>query len=583
MANAATAQSLSGPTFTAHEILLSGLIPTSMFVSTNVRMRAVARLVAMFGPCRGVARDLDSPLIVGRAAEGGLQLLDEKVSREHCIIEPAGPTGHVLRDLGSRNGTWLNGQLLREATRLRPGDHLSLGESVLVYEPSFDALRARDGESTLVLTRGPSAPSWNNLSPSPDVLARAGELAVRAALAPSSEAAAHLVLESLHSALHPSSLAVLRQGLQGSLRALVARPLGAHLTLSRELVASALRLGRVLTMSEVQALPEPDKQMTRVRKGEAHVLCAPFYAGGAPAGALCVLRESPFHDEELALAGALAGAAGPSLCPSFEPRSRPPAPYMPPVAESAPMREALRLAHAAAPSPAAVLITGERGTGKEELARAIHCLGPRAPGPFVALSCGALLPELAEVELFGREKGVLPGQESPHPGVFEQADGGTLFLGEVGQLPAPLQVKLLRTLQDRMVYRVGGRAGLPVDVRVVAATHRPLIEAVRAGTFREDLYWRLNGMRIHLPPLRDRPEDVLPLAERFLARLRPRLGRHIQGFTDEARATLRAHPWPGNALQLANAIERALLLMPSGERIGPGDLPAEVGAPKPSP
>jgi hypothetical protein len=537
----------------------------------------------MFGPCRGVARDLDAPLIVGRAAEGGLQLLDEKVSREHCIIEPAGPTGHVLRDLGSRNGTWLNGQLLREATRLRPGDHLSLGESVLVYEPPFDALRARDGESTLVLTRSPPVLSWSNLSASPDVLARAGELAVRAALVPSPEAAAHLVLESLHSALQPSALTVLRLGLPGALRALVARPLGAHLTLSRELVNAALRLGRVLTMPEVQALPEPDKQMTRVRKGQAHVLCAPFYAGGAPAGALCVLRDTPFDDEEMALAGALVGAVGPSLCPasgSIAPgRGR----YTPPVAESPAMREALRLASAAAQSPTAVLITGERGTGKEELARAIHCLGPRAPGPFIALHCGALRPEHAEAELFGHEKGALPGAEGARPGAFEQADGGTLFLEQVGHLPAPLQVKLLRTLQDRMVHRVGGHVGFPVDVRVVASTHRPLIEAVRAGTFREDLYWRLNGLRIHLPPLRDRPEDVLPLAERFLSRLRPRLESSFQGFTDEARAALRAHPWPGNALQLANAIERAVLLMPPGEHIGPGDLPAEVRASPPSP
>ena len=116
-------------------------------------MLDVARLVAMFGPCRGIARELDTPLIVGRSADGGLQLIDDKVSREHCVIEPIGPAGHVLRDLGSRNGTWLNGQLLKETARLRPGDHISVGESVLVYEPSFDALRARDGESTLVLTR----------------------------------------------------------------------------------------------------------------------------------------------------------------------------------------------------------------------------------------------------------------------------------------------------------------------------------------------------------------------------------------------------------------------------------------------
>ncbi|MBN1209147.1 MAG: sigma 54-interacting transcriptional regulator [Myxococcaceae bacterium] len=549
------------------------------------RMPGVARLVAMFGPCRGIARELDSPLTVGRAAEGGLQLPDDKVSREHCVIEPIGPAGHVLRDLGSRNGTWLNGQLLQEATRLRPGDHLSVGESVLVYEPSFDALRARDGESTLILTRTrtrPDAPR-SGTPPSPDALARAGELALRAATASSPEEAAGLVLEALHSALHPSALTVLRLAPNGTLHPLLARPVGAHLTLSREMVEQALKLGRALAMPEAQARPETDKLMTRVRQGDAHVLYAPLYTGGIPAGALCILRETSFTDEELALTGALAGAAGPSLCPPPKAPAVSTLTYLPPVAESASMREAMRLATAAAQVQSTVLITGESGTGKEEVARAIHALGARSRGPFIAVNCGAIPAELAESELFGHEKGAFAGATSARAGVFEQADGGTLFLDEVGDLPAALQVRLLRVLQDRLVHRVGGNAGIPVDVRVVAATHRNLIEAVRALSFREDLYWRLNVVRIHLAPLRDRPEDILPLAERILARMGPQLGRRAEGFTEEARAALRACPWPGNARQLANAIERALVLKGPDELITLLDLPPEVVAPAPRP
>ncbi|MBZ4416903.1 sigma 54-interacting transcriptional regulator [Myxococcus sp. RHSTA-1-4] len=532
----------------------------------------------MFGPCRGVARELDAPLPVGRATEGGLQLLDDKVSREHCVISPEGP-GHVLKDLGSRNGTWLNGERLQAQVpvRLRPGDHVSVGESVLVYEPSFDALRARDGESTLVLTRTRPESARAGAAPGPDALARAGELALRAAACTSSEAAVGLFFEALESALQPSALVLLRLGPQGP-RPRHTRPQGTHLTVSRELVDAALRTGRAQAMPEAQARPEHDAQSTRVRRADAFVLCAPLYAGGQPAGALCILREQSFHDEELSLAGALALAVGPSLCPP-EPRATP-ATAQSPVAESANMREAMRVAAAAAPVQSTVLITGESGTGKEEVARSLHALGPRSRGPFIAVNCGAIPAELAESELFGHEKGAFTGAQSTREGVFEQADGGTLFLDEVGDLPAPLQVKLLRVLQDRIVHRVGGRAGIPVDVRVVAATHRDLKEAARAGTFREDLYWRLNVVRIHLSPLRERPEDVLPLAERFLATLGARLGRRASGFTAEARDALRACPWPGNVRQLANAIERALVLKGPGEQVGLMDLPPEVVAPE---
>jgi DNA-binding NtrC family response regulator len=189
------------------------------------------------------------------------------------------------------------------------------------------------------------------------------------------------------------------------------------------------------------------------------------------------------------------------------------------------------------------------------------------------------MPSLVESELFGHEKGAFTGADSKRRGAFEEANGGTLFLDEVGELPLDMQAKLLRVLESGEVKPVGANRPLHVDVRVVAATHRDLKEAARTGAFREDLYWRLNVVRIHLAPLRERPEDVLPLAERFLAKLGAQLGRRASGFTREASAALRACPWPGNVRQLANAIERALVLKGPGDQVGPNDLPQEVVSP----
>jgi transcriptional regulator with PAS, ATPase and Fis domain len=352
-------------------------------------------------------------------------------------------------------------------------------------------------------------------------------------------------------------------------------------SVSRPLVELALRQARPVAGEQAQSSAESDEHTTRVRSRPSHVVCAPLFSAGVAYGVLCVARERAFTAEEIALAGALAGSVGAALDvrPAAAGAATPG--FQPPVAESAAMREALRLCTAAAKVDSTVLLTGETGVGKEELARALHGLGGRSQGPFVAVNCGAIPLELAESELFGHEKGAFTGAVGVRAGVFEQADGGTLFLDEIAELPLGLQVKLLRVLQDRLVTRVGGSRPLAVDVRVVAATHRDLAESVKKGAFREDLFWRLNVVRIHVPPLRERPEDVLPLAERFLARLAPGLGAIPQGFTPEAHRALRACAWPGNARQLANAIERALVLRTGPGPIGLPELPPEVLAPAP--
>ena len=230
------------------------------------------------------------------------------------------------------------------------------------------------------------------------------------------------------------------------------------------------------------------------------------------------------------------------------------------IAESAAMRRALDQAERAAAGRSTILLTGETGTGKEHVARRIHERSARASGPFVAINCAALPEGLLESELFGHEKGAFTGADKRRIGWFELADGGTLLLDEIGDLPAPAQGKLLRVLQEREITRVGGTQAIRVNVRLIAATHRDLAAEVQHGRFREDLFFRLHVVPIRLPPLRERPDDVEPLARTFLDRFAADLGRTARRITPEALARLRAHHWPGNVRELENLVERLLVL-----------------------
>jgi len=227
-------------------------------------------------------------------------------------------------------------------------------------------------------------------------------------------------------------------------------------------------------------------------------------------------------------------------------------------------RDALTQAARVAPTDTTVLITGESGTGKELVARAVHHASLRADGPFVAINCAALPETLLESELFGHERGAFTGADRQKPGRFELAAGGTLFLDEVSELSPAVQAKLLRVLQEREFQRVGGTVTLRADVRLSAATNRDLARAVDGGKFREDLYYRLNVFRIHLPPLRERGDDVLLLADYFVRALGERMGRGEPGLSRDARQALLAHSWPGNIRELSNAIERALIVSDGG-------------------
>jgi DNA-binding NtrC family response regulator len=247
------------------------------------------------------------------------------------------------------------------------------------------------------------------------------------------------------------------------------------------------------------------------------------------------------------------------------------------VGESPAMKEIFEIVQQVAPSRATVLLTGESGTGKELIARAIHQLSPRARQPLVIVHCAALAPTLLESELFGHEKGAFTGAHERRIGRFEQAQGGTLFLDEIGEIDATLQVKLLRFLGERTFERVGSNKTLTADLRLVAATNKNLEELVKTGGFREDLFFRLRVVEIHLPPLRARPVDIPLLAHRFLREFAQENGKPVNEFTPDALERLMHYAWPGNVRELRTAIEHAVVLC-RGEKITARDLPRQLCA-----
>jgi two-component system response regulator HydG len=240
------------------------------------------------------------------------------------------------------------------------------------------------------------------------------------------------------------------------------------------------------------------------------------------------------------------------------------------------MHRVIDVARRVAQVDSTVLLTGESGVGKERIARFIHDESSRGGGPFIAINCGAVPEHLLESELFGHVRGSFTGATQDRVGLFEAANSGTLLLDEIGEVPPPMQVKLLRALQEREIRRVGENRSRAVSARVIAATNRDLVQEIRAARFREDLYYRLRVVEIGIPPLRERREDILPLARAFVADAARRTGRTVSGFTPAAAHQLLRYGWPGNVRELENAIERAVVLT-RRSRIDLDDLPGEVG------
>ncbi|MDD5141415.1 MAG: sigma-54 dependent transcriptional regulator [Verrucomicrobiales bacterium] len=291
------------------------------------------------------------------------------------------------------------------------------------------------------------------------------------------------------------------------------------------------------------------------RQGAYNFLSKPFENGKLLADVKCALERKEQNEENTSLRRALETMSGAAS----------------PVFRSATMQQVVRTVERLAPSDATILITGESGTGKEVISDLIHALSPRSKGKIVKINCAAIPRELIESELFGSVKGAFTGAHTDRDGYFRQADGGTLFLDEISEMPIDVQSKLLRVLQDQEVRPVGSKSSYKTNCRIVAATNRKPEDAIKEGKLREDLFYRINALSVYLPPLRERRDDIMPLANSFLKRYAAQANRDIRGFKPDAIERLTAFDWPGNIRQLQNEIQRAVLLS-EGDEVSAADL-----------
>ena len=555
---------------------------------------------------------------IGRSSECDVQLLDHQLSRVHARIERRDEV-YWLEDLGSRNGTFLAGTRVSEPVRLAPGDELSLGGLAVIFEPALELLHERGGDKTLYLVEEDP----EGAKPV-EGLSRAIDEAPGAGIDPATMLAMHELTCALTAELDPEVLMVqlmdrllaffdadrgfvlLRNERSGRLTPAVIRTEKEAVAISRSLVEHAVR-ERVPVL-----VPDAIEDVTfeGAKSVIAHqlrsVMLAPLLTGGEVIGLVQVdRRERNAYDQtRLAQLGLLARAAAVAVTNArrfgraerriVEAGGAATGPGAGAVAGGSPgspgsaaepqtlfisadprIERLLETTRKAAAAGSRVLITGESGTGKELIARRVHEQSDRAQGPWVAINCAAVPETMIESELFGHEKGAFSGAIRRKRGCFELADEGTLFLDEVGELPLQLQVKLLRAIQELTFFRVGGEKPVDVDVRIVAATNRQLPERVKQGRFREDLFYRLAVLTLDLPPLRDRPGDVVLLMERFLERFARGLGKPAVTLAPAAREALERYRWPGNVRELKNVAER-LVVLAEGATIEVVDLPAEI-------
>lgn len=511
-----------------------------------------------------------STWIVGRAESCDLRLEDKSVSRTHLRLSLDGQT-LCAEDLGSANGLVVEGQRVERA-QLRLGQWFAAGAVMLVFRRGLTLVSGGgpvpEGDSDRVPATFPPGgdAAKNQGAGGPAVSGSAWDhLAARLEEAAGAEPVLETLLEGLL-ALFEVSGAVLLEPVEGALMIRAA--------------AGELPAPQTERMFQ-EAIGRPGAGGAILRGNG--FLAYPVRRSRGPSGWL-LLHPGPNHTgprPELRLIAALCGAwreAEPeAACPEV------PGPGLPEAEADGGsgfvclsgvgqtmLGEVDRLARTNLP----VLLCGESGTGKELLARRLHSRSGRGSGPFVALNCAALPRELLEAELFGIERGVATGVEA-RPGRFADADGGTLLLDEIGDLPLELQPKLLRVLESGEVARLGARRPVPIDVRIVAATHQDLAERVKAQAFRRDLYHRIAGATVRVPALRERPEDILPLAREFARRAAAASGRRLDGLTLEAARLLLGYRWPGNVRELSYAIARAVALA-DGRVLHPELLPPEI-------
>ncbi|MCA1594429.1 MAG: sigma 54-interacting transcriptional regulator [Acidobacteria bacterium] len=573
------------------------------------------RLAAIAGPLKDSVFALGGEeFSIGRDSSNQISVSDRLLSRRHCLIKRVDGRFRI-RDLASLNSTYVNGVPIKEEF-LEHGDLIAVGDSRLVFllhegevpqashpvQVSEQNLLARTTvrlkvEDALYLQ---PAPDWSSLPP----LARmARDLTVLVKISTAINAVREpqelqrQLLQHIFEVVPAERGAILLVDESHEVSAVFGwdrgkgaeKPVQVSRTIARRVMDESVAiLSNDILASEDFAVSE-SLEASHI----SSLLCVPMLLFGRALGCIYLSTTDPttsFKEEHLHLLTVVSGIAAVALHNArhverletqnelLRASSRLEHSM---VGDSPRMRQVYGFISRVAPTDSTVLIRGESGTGKELAAHAIHRNSPRADGPFVAINCAALTETLLESELFGHERGAFTGALAQKKGKLEVADGGTLFLDEVGEMSPLLQAKLLRVLQEREFERVGGTRTIRVDVRVVAATNRDLEEAVKDGGFRQDLYYRLNVVSFEMPALRERREDIAPLADYFAAKYGAKFKRGVEGLSKEAHACLAAYDWPGNVRELENAIERAVVLG-SSDMILPEDLPETILETEPS-
>jgi two-component system, NtrC family, response regulator HydG len=561
--------------------------------------RVMPSLVAISGPLRGATFSTDEEALnVGRDESNQVVVDDLAASRRHCVIRKDGERFNIV-DLQSRNGTFVNGLPISERL-LEHGDQVRIGTSVFLFldvrgPKDSDSVAFDEGlliaRSTAILRREDSiylTPANRNET---DALSErpARDLKVL-----------FRIIEAVHTA---SGLEIMLRGLLKAVFEIVPVDRGAVLLTGpsgeltpafsldrRQGESSQVRVSsRAVEKVIRERVAVVDERVAEAGRPPLWMMAVPLVCIDRAIGALCLETSSPEVGRQLdkdllqlfAAIGAVTGLAIEDAkhvaqleVENFRLQAEINIEHNM-IGESPAMQEVYRFIGKVAPTGATVLLQGESGTGKELAARAIHRNSPRSSRPFVAINCAALTETLLESELFGHEKGAFTGAVVLKRGKLEMADGGTVFLDEIGELAPALQAKLLRVLQEHEFERVGGTKSIPVNVRVIAATNRDLLAASKSGAFRQDLYFRLNVVALSMPSLRNRRQDVGPLAAYFILKAAERSKRKVTGISAKARELLMQYDWPGNVRELENAIERAVILGTS-EMILPEDLPESL-------
>jgi Nif-specific regulatory protein len=553
------------------------------------------RLAAVSGKLKGAVFAVgDEALVIGRDTAVGLCIADASVSRRHSRIEKK-ETGFEITDLESLNGTFINDVPVKHRS-LEHGDRVRIGNAHFVFlthegEPaskssdvtldeaqivSGSTVQIRFDDALYQMARDLSAlmkvsTVINSIRGLDNLLERLLELLFE--VVPAQRGAILLTNEG---AFETSQVFALDR----------TRGKDEAVKVSRTIVQQVLRDGVALLAGN----GDEEQQLTTeslITARTHSVMCVPLIMFDRKLGVLYLdstLPRDKFNREHLQLVTAIAGIAAVAIenARQFEWLETENERLLADVniehnmiGDGAAMQRIYHFISKVAPTDATVLISGESGTGKELAARAIHRNSKRAQKSFMAVNCAALNDALLESELFGHEKGSFTGAFAQKKGRLETADGGTVFLDEIGELTPQLQVKLLRVLQERQFERVGGTSTINVDLRVIAATNKNLEEAIEAGQFRQDLYYRLNVVSLEMPPLRDRREDIILLANYFADKYSAKCNRKLKGFSAEVRSFLMAYDWPGNVRELENTIERAIVLGTT-EWILPDDLPENL-------